>query len=141
MKISGSIEFTAEIDLGAVHALITVYYEGMAITGEDHMAYTLPNDKTVDVAVTYADAHGNEVNLPQGNVSWTSSDETIVTVAVNATDDQLCSVQPVGPVGNVQINCTGKNTDGSDIIALMDITVVAGAAVTGTIAPVQVAPA
>jgi hypothetical protein len=116
-------------------AVFTVTFEGFQVKGAAPMAYTLPVDKMVLVAVQYADTAGNVVDLPQGNVQWETSDETILTAQPDTNDDQQCSLTPAGPIGNAQVTCTGSNTDGSEVIATLDVTVVSGAAVTGTIQP------
>ena len=64
----------------------------------------------------------------------------MLTLQVDATDDQKCLFLPVGPLGNAQVTCTGSNVSGSKVIATLDVTIVAGEAVTGTIQPVS-APA
>ena len=105
------------------------------VKGRAPMAYTLPVDKMVVVAVQYADAAGNVVDLPQGNVQWETSDPTILGAQADANDDQQCSLTPAGTVGNAQVTCTGSNPDSSQVIATLDVTVVSGDAVTGTIQP------
>jgi len=100
------------------------------------MAYTLPIDKKIDVAVAYVDAKGNLVDLPQGNVTWETSDVAILTAIPDAEDDQQCELLPTGPIGTAQVTCTGRNPNGEEIIATLDVTLVAGDAVTGTIQPV-----
>jgi len=136
LSIKGSFKLEISSDHEKPRVLIKATCDGFAAEGEGYMAYTLPNDKTVAIEVTYLDAHGNTVDLPQGNVSWTTSDAAILTVTADAANDQHAELAAVGPVGNAQVNCTGANPDGSQVIALMDVTVVAGNAVTGTITPV-----
>jgi hypothetical protein len=116
-------------------AVFTVTFEGFQVKGDAPMAYTLPVDKMVVVAVQYADTGGNVVDLPQGNVHWETSEPTILDAQPDASDDQQCSLTPAGTVGNAQVTCTGSNPDGSQVIATLDITVVAGDAVSGTIQP------
>jgi hypothetical protein len=99
------------------------------------MAYTLPVDMSIGVAVTYTDREGNTVDLPQGNVTWESSDETILKITVNPDDDQQARLMPGGTLGNAQVTCTGTNPSGTKVIATLDVTIVAGDAVTGTIQP------
>ena len=99
------------------------------------MAYTLPVDMSIGIAVTYADREGNVVDLPQGNVAWESSDETILKIVVQPDDDQRARMVPGGTLGNAQVTCTGTNPSGSKVIATLDVTIVAGDAITGTIQP------
>jgi hypothetical protein len=114
---------------------ITASYGNFTVKGEGNMAYTLPVDMGLRVAVSYVDAKGNPVDLPQGNVSWDTSDPTIVHVDPDQGDDQQAFITPIGTLGNAQITCTGSNADGSKVIATLDITIVAGNAITGTIQP------
>jgi len=99
------------------------------------MAYTLQVDKFITVQVSYVDKGGNAVDLPQGNVEWTVSDTTLLSAVEHSDDDQTCDLTPAGPLGNAQVTCTGKNPDGSPVIAVLDVTLVAGNAITGTIQP------
>jgi hypothetical protein len=117
-----------------LRAVFVLTFEGYKIRGVAPMAYTLPVDKFVAVAVEYLDAQGNVVDLPQGNVHWETSDQTILTVEVDTGDDQQCDLLPVA-VGNAQVTCTGSNPSGSQVIATLDVTCVAGDAVSGTIQP------
>jgi hypothetical protein len=116
-------------------AVFTLWYEGFAVKGDAPMAYTLPADKMITVAVAYQDAQGNDVDLPQGNVQWETSNQTILTSTPDANDDQQCSLIPAGPLGNAQVTCTGRNNDGTSVIATLDVSIVSGDAVTGTIQP------
>src|SRR4029077_3217310 len=116
-------------------AVFTVTFEGFQVKGDAPMAYTLPVDKMVVVAVQYADSGGNVVDLPQGNVHWETSESTILDAQADANDDQQCSLTPAGTVGNEQVTCTGSSRDGSQVIATLDIRVVAGDAVSATIQP------
>lgn len=119
--------------------VVTVKYLAFVITTKgDHMAYTLPVDHQVDVQVAYVDSKGNVATV-DGAPVWSSSDETLVTVTANAEDAFKATVKPVGPAGNVQVNVKVDADLGEgvrELITLMDVTLVAGEAVTGTITPV-----
>lgn len=115
---------------------LTATYENFSATGDGNMAYTLPVDKGLQVAVAYTDANGNPVDLPQGNVSWESSDDALLFVKPDTQDDQKALLMPQGTLGSAQVTCTGKNADGTSVLATLDVTLVAGNAITGTIQPV-----
>lgn len=100
--------------------------------------YTLPSDKMVGVGVTYQDSKGRPAEV-DGEVVWTSSDETIATVSVDSTNSNLAKIEPADEIGQVQIIATADADLGegvTSIICTMDVEVVAGQAVVGTIAPV-----
>src|SRR5262245_3261665 len=102
------------------------------------MTYTLAVDKTVDMRVDYVDASGNPA-VVDGAVAWSSSDETLAKVNVNAADTHVVTVMPQGPTGQVQIVATADADLGAGVRNLLtpcDITLVAGEAVAGTITPV-----
>jgi hypothetical protein len=95
----------------------------------------LTADQQVDLSITGEDNYGNPVNIT-GSTSWTSSDETIVTLTI--TDSSHATAVAVGPVGSAAIKVTNDvNNDGTgdyigslaiDVVAgvMTDITVVAG---------------
>jgi hypothetical protein len=121
-----------------IRTIITVDYDGWILTLEgNHMAYTLPNDKMINVQVTYVDAKGNPATVD--SVAWASSNVAILAVTEDTTDSTKASVVPVGAVGQAQITATADVDLGAgvkNLITTMDIAVVAGEAVAGTIAPV-----
>ena len=100
--------------------------------------YTLPVDKMVKMQVSYVDSEGNPAAI-DGNVSWSSSDDTIVSVTPETGDSTIVTVFPEGPVGQVQITATADADLGTgvrNLVTVCDISIVAGEAVAGTIAPV-----
>ena len=102
------------------------------------MAYVLPNDHAVQLKVSYYDAKGNPAQV-DGAVDWASSDETIARVTVDGDDSTRCMVYPVDQLGQAQISATADADLGegvTEIITTGNIEVVAGQAVSGTIAPV-----
>jgi hypothetical protein len=102
------------------------------------MAYTLPNDHLVQVQVAYVDSHGNPANI-DGAVTWDTSDANIATVDVDANDSTRATVTPNGQVGQVQVSCSADADLGEgtrELVTTMDIEIVAGEAVAGTISPV-----
>jgi len=101
------------------------------------MSYTLPTDMKVGVQVSYTDSKGNPATV-DGDVVWTSSDDTIVGVSVDPNDSTLAEVIPAAKLGNAQITATADADLGSgvsSIIAVMSVSVVAGEAVAATIVP------
>jgi hypothetical protein len=123
------------------HAIITLRYGGFKVTAkceDNYMAYTLPNDMKVQVQISYVDAKGNPAQV-DGPVVWSSSNEAVLTVAVDDVDSTLAWVLPADTLSQAQVVATADADLGEgvkQIITTMDVTVVAGAAVSGTIAPV-----
>jgi len=124
------------------HALgrqfLLIAYDNFAITAEgDHVMYKLPNDHTVAMQVAYSDAKGNAATV-DGDVTWESSDASIVMVQVDDTDTTKCRAVPVG-IGQAQITATADADIGDgvrELITTCDIEVVGGEAVSGSIQPV-----
>jgi len=102
------------------------------------MAYKLPNDKLINVKVSYVDASGNPATV-DGDVVWDVSDENVVSVQVDPVDSTQARIVPSGQVGQVQVTVTADADLGEgtrEIITTSDIEIVAGEAVAGTISPV-----
>jgi hypothetical protein len=136
-KLGGTLTFVTEAERAG--AMITLRYDGFSITawGTD-MAYTLPNDHQVQVKITYVDAKGHPAAV-DGVVTWTSSNENVATVTADSADSTLATIVPGADVGQVQIVARGDADLGEgvrEIITPMDVTVVGGEAVAGTISPV-----
>jgi hypothetical protein len=122
-------------------ARMTLTYAGFKVTAwSDEMAYTLPDRHQVQVRIDYVDADGNPATV-DGDVTWSSSDDTIATVTVDPGDSQLATVAAAtgGSLGQVQITATADADLGEgtrELVTTMDVTIVAGEAVAGTITPV-----
>src|SRR5215831_2865628 len=134
-KLGGTLEILTEPSKAG--CFVTLRYGAFTVTarGED-MAYTLGSGMQVHLKVSYVDAAGNPA-LVDGPVAWASSDVTVATVA--AESDSTALVKTVGPVGQVQISATADvdlGTGVKNLVTPMDLTVAAGEAVAGTIAPV-----
>ena len=101
------------------------------------MAYTLPDGMQVAVAVSYVDADGNPATV-DGPAVWASADANIATVVAGGDYDAVIAATKGGTLGTTQITATADADMGSGIrsvITTLDVTVVAGEAVAGTIAP------
>lgn len=135
-QLGGTLKFVTE-ETG--YALVTVRYKNFSITAKgDAMAYTLPDGNEVRVKITYVDAQGNTAMI-DGEVEWSSSDETIATVEADPDDSAEAVVGATGALGQVQITARADADLGEgerQLITTMDVEVVAGEAVTGTIQPV-----
>ncbi|MEH2565328.1 hypothetical protein [Bradyrhizobium sp. AZCC 2289] len=118
---------------------ITLQFDRFNITAEgSHVMYALPVDHTVLMQVSYVDAKGNPATI-DGEVSWESSDASIIAVSVDAGDSSICRATPVGSVGQAQVTakCDADLGDGvRELVTLCDIEVVGGEAVAGSIQPV-----
>lgn len=139
LKFSGSVKIETDQPQGS--AWITTKSDGITIKAKGpHMAYTLPTDKKVDVKVEYQDAKGNPAAV-DGAVTWDTSDANICGIAArgNSTEATLTP----GMVGNAQISATADADLGegvTELVCTLDVMVVAGQAVVGTIQPVQSQP-
>jgi hypothetical protein len=138
-QLGGTLKFLVDEPASRPGARITIRYDGLTLTAwGDGMAYKLPNDKMIAVQVAYVDSKGNPA-MVDGDVSWDTSDANIAIVESNAGDSTQAVVTPVGPIGQVQITATADADLGSgvrEIITTMDVEIVAGEAVAGTITPV-----
>lgn len=110
------------------------------------MAYTLPSDKVVKLQIAYVDANGNPARV-DGPVVWDSSDEdiahidpfTVQPVPDGLPDNGVVMLVPGTKTGNCQISATADADLGDgvrNLVTLMDVSVVGGEAVAGTITPV-----
>jgi len=140
VKLAGSIEFETP---AAPSCVVATTIDGIRITstttsttGKDKMAYTLPIDKQVEVAVQWLDAKGNPAAV-DGAVAWSTSDTTIADVTVE-TDTSRATIVPGTNLGTAQISAAADADLGAgvtEVICVLDVTVVAGQAVSGTISP------
>jgi hypothetical protein len=138
-RLGGTLKFLLDEPEVRPGAIITLRYDGLSITTRgEGMAYTLPNDHVVNVQISYIDAKGNAAQV-DGEVAWSSSDEAIAIVAVDSGDSTQARVRPSDQLGQAQITATADADLGEgtrEIITTMDVTIVAGSAVSGTITPV-----
>jgi len=139
LEITGSFKvFLRPLAEDTVTSRVTVSYDGFTVTFTgDHMAYTLPVDQKVDVQVAYVDAKGNPAAV-DGNPTWSSSDPSLLDVVADAANAFIAHVVPVGPAGNAQVKVEADADLGAgtkSLVTLMDVTMVAGEAVAGTITP------
>jgi hypothetical protein len=127
----------AEPPLG--QQLITLKFDQFTIIAAgDHVMYTLPVDHTVLMQVAYVDAKGNPATI-DGEVTWESSDPSIVFVSVDPDDSTICRATPAGSLGQAQVTarCDADIGEGTrELITTSDIEVVGGEAVSGSIQPV-----
>ena len=145
MKISGDVAVNLDgtvkivFDRPTVWAIITARYGSFTVTGKgDGMAYTLPSGKEIELQVSYVDQAGNPAAV-DGPVTWASSNTAILTIVAEPTDSTICMATTIGPVGTAQVTATADadlGTGVKSLVTMLDVTVVAGEAVAGTIAPV-----
>lgn len=136
-KLGGTLEIITEPSKAG--CFVTLCYGAFTITARGNdMAYTLAVDMQVHAQVSYVDAGGNPAKV-DGDVRWNSSDDSIATVTVDSADSAKALVRTAGKVGQVQITATADADLGEGVRPLvtpMDVEVVAGEAVSGTITPV-----
>lgn len=109
--------------------------DAFAIQGEN-MNVVLPDTHQFPVSISVVDAKGNPAEV-QGTPAWASSDDGIAVV-VPASDGKSAVVAATGPLGTCQITVTADADLGdgvTNISGLLDVTVVAGAAVGISLAP------
>jgi hypothetical protein len=137
-QIGGTLNFLIDEPKG--YALVTLQYDGLTtVTARgENMAYTLPDGNAVKVKISYVDAQGNPARV-DGAVEWSSSDTGIATVQVDPNDTSLATVAASGTIGQVQVVAKADADLGAgvrELVTMMDVEVIAGEAVAGTIAPV-----
>ena len=121
-----------------VFARLTITHGPFSYTAEGDIMYTMPISYGVELQVAYVDAGGNPA-VVDGPVAWSTSDASIVSVTVDSTDTSKCMMSSASKVGQAQITATADADLGTgvrNLVTLLDVTIVAGEAVAGTIAPV-----
>lgn len=92
----------------------------LTLTDIEHVAGTLEAD----------DAAGNAVPFTFPTPpTWSSSDETVITVSPNA-DGSNADVSTTGKLGTARVTVTGTLADGTAVTGFDDITVTTSAATT-----------
>jgi hypothetical protein len=134
--LGGTLDFRLDEPHG--YSLITLTYQGFTITARgDDMAYKLATGMQVGVQVSYVDSKGHPATV-DGEVEWSSSDESIVTVTADTADSTKATVVGFGDnVGIAQVTATADADLGQgvrQILTTSDVEVVAGEAIAGTIA-------
>lgn len=120
------------------YVLVKLTYDQFSVTAKGDAMFTLPDDKKVVVQVAYVDAKGHPAKV-DGVVTWSSSDDTVVAVDVDAADSTKATVRPTDALGQVQVTAKADADLGAgvrEIITTLDVEVVAGDAVKGVIQPV-----
>lgn len=115
-------------------ARVGVRLGGFVVNFQGDFMFTLPDDKSVGVTISYVDAKGNPAKV-EGVPVWSSSDPAVLAV-VAAEDGMSATVTPVGPLGTAQIKVEADADLGEGVaplITLGDVEVVAGTAVSGVL--------
>jgi hypothetical protein len=96
----------------------------------------LTADQQVDLSISGEDAYNNPVDI-SGDVTWLSSDESIVIVEGRSDDVSKATAKAVGPAGTAAVTVTNDaDRDGTgDFMGSLAIDVVAG-----TIAEIVIEP-
>jgi hypothetical protein len=135
LQIGGALELILRPPPEEIQVVVTAAYESFRTSGRGNQMYTLPVDKLINVQVAYVDAHGNPTTV-DGAVDWTSSNNAVIEVQVDPQDSTMCRIVPTGDVGTAQVTASADadlGTGTRELVTLLDITVVAGEAVAGTI--------
>lgn len=102
---------------------------GFVVQGES-MNVVLPDTHQFPITIAIVDAKGNPAEV-EGVPVWASTDESVAVVQP-ASDGKSAVVAAVGPLGTAQITVTADADLGdgvSNIAGLLDVTVIASAAV------------
>lgn len=99
------------------------------------MALILPDTKKVPLSVGFVDGAGNAASV-EGAPSWSSSDESIVTIADVSEDGLSAFAVAVGPLGMAQVSVSadadlGEGT--TTLTGVLDIDVQASQAVSASV--------
>jgi hypothetical protein len=96
-------------------------------SGRITVTMQLTADQQVALSITGEDAYDNVVPIT-GDIAWLSSDETIITVAVDSADNQKAIATAVGPTGTASVTVTNdQDRDGTgDFMGSLAIDVVVG---------------
>jgi hypothetical protein len=97
-------------------------------------ALALLDNQHCPLTIQAVDAAGNPATLPAGAVTWTSSNDTVVTVTPSA-DGMSADVSAVGPLGTAQIGVSVAVDASTTLTGSLDVTVSAGSAATIQIVP------
>lgn len=76
-------------------------------TGNEDLTVQLTADQQVDLSVGAEDAYGNPVDITGANVTWASSDESIVSLNVDRQDETKAVAVAVGPTGTASVTVSG----------------------------------
>ena len=137
-NLGGTLKFLVEPS-PRCGAIITLSYDGFSITAwGDGMSYNLPSGRAVKCHVQYVDGNGHPATV-DGEVRWDSSNSDIATIQVDVDDTSYAVIAAAAAIGQVQITATADADLGEGVrplLTIMDVEVVAGEAVAGTISPV-----
>jgi hypothetical protein len=140
LLLGGAIELILRPPTPVGTIFVTARYLGFTVKAEgNHMAYTLPVNNLIVVQVAYVDVAGNPAKV-DGDVAWASNNDAVATAVVDPGDSTMCTVSAVGPIGTAQVTATADADLGDgvrELVTLLDLTVIAGEAVAGTINVVQ----
>lgn len=137
INLRGTLALVEPPAPGPIMVQVTSRFDGIVVKGVGDMAYTLPDDKTIFVKVEYQDARGHPAAV-DGDVTWTTSDEMIANVGVKQGESTEAQIIPGANLGQAQITASADADLGAgvtSVVCTMDVTVVAGSAVIGTITP------
>jgi hypothetical protein len=141
IQVDARIKIVVPPAAGSVILLAT--YGGITSkhTGATKIMYTLPADKTVKLQIAYVDANNNPAQV-DGIITWESSNPEIADVASlpvqQGAEGSAVQLTPGTAVGECQITATADADLGEGVrhlVTLLDVTVVGGEAVAGTITP------
>lgn len=138
MRVVGGVNEVLQ-DRIAVSAKLHRILNGRYLTGADTMMTMKDTDK-IEYVVEFDDKLGFATTDAGASIVWTSSDPTVL-VPTPSADGLSCTFNLATPpkLGAVQVVMTAKKDGAADIVAMDDVTVVSGDAVSakivGTVSP------
>lgn len=123
---------------GPVAIITTKLDGGFTLTAKgSHMAYTLPDGLQVNLKVQYQDAAGNPAHI-DGNPVWSSSNPEVATITPTPGNPFIANLLAVS-IGTAQVivkaDADLDDDEQRTLVSTLDVEVVAGEAVSGTISP------
>jgi hypothetical protein len=138
VTLGGAVELLLRPPPPDWDCIISARFEGFTATAKGkQMAYTLPSGNQVQVRVEYVDANGHPATV-DGDVRWDTSAANVAAVTVDSGDSNVATIASATDLGTAQISATADADLGSgvrELVCTLDVTVVAGEAVAGTISP------
>ena len=143
LQFGGALDLNLNLNLAPPppvgYVLITANFGSYSVTSEaSKVAYTLSSGNKIGLQAKYRDANGNPAAV-DGDVTWASSDAALCSVAVDTADSTKCVVGAPSITGDAQVTATADADLGDgmrELVLLLDVHVVAGEAVAGTIEPI-----
>lgn len=114
---------------------LTPFFQGQPV-GEIMAALTLTDSQDCPLSVAFVDKKGQAAPV-DGAAQWLTSNSEVIALAP-ADDGLSCVISAVGPLGTATVSVTADADLGDGVTSIsgsVDVTVIAGAAVTVDVTP------